>query len=260
MADLKSMAESRGALLNFDPRLIQVKPGLNVRDLTDPKNREHIEYLKASIRENGFLKSHPLEIFQEAGTVFVAAGHCRLTAVLELLGEGVEIVTVPCVPEERGINDVDRILRQSTSNSGKRLTMLEEASNIQRLMGFGLSVAEIGRRMGKSAGYISQLLDFKAASPEVHQLVREGKVSATFAAETVRDHKGEGVAILKDAVKTAEARGAAKATKKDSVIHVPKPKMSTLVELLRVCRTRLTKHNEMDVVRSIDIALKPLED
>ena len=65
MADLKALAASRGTMLNFDPRAIKIKPGLNARDLTTPENREHIEGLKASMRAVGFLQSHPLEIFGE---------------------------------------------------------------------------------------------------------------------------------------------------------------------------------------------------
>jgi len=256
MADLKSMAESRSTILNIDPAKIRLKDGLNVRDLTFKENRDHIDYLKASIRENGFLKSHPLTIFQEEGNVFVSDGHCRLTAVHELLDEGVEIETVPCIPEERGVNEVDRILRQSTSNSGKRLTMLEEATNVQRLQSFGISLAEIARRFGKSAGYVTQLLDFKGAPAEVHKMVKEGKVSSTFAAETMRDHKGKGVDILKDAVSKAEARGATKATKKDSVIHTPKPKIREIVELLQVCRTKLDGVADAKFLKKLDNMLE----
>lgn len=250
MTDLKSLAESRSTILNINPALIQIKPGLNVRQLDAMENREHIDFLKASIRENGFLKGHPLTVFQEKDEVFISDGHCRFTAVSELIAEGVEIQTVPCIAEERGVNEVDRILRQTTSNSGKRLTMLEEATNVARLQSFGLTLTEIARRFGKSAGYVSQLLDFKAAPAEVHQMVKKGEVSSTFAAETLRDHKENGVAILKDAVKTAKAEGATRATKKHSSIHHSKPKFKDLVALVRESREVLHGIPQTDVATS----------
>ena len=222
MASLKDMAVSRSALLNFNPLEINIQPGLNARDLTSPDTRVHIDYLKASIYQVGFLPSHPLEIFSVGDEVFVGAGHCRLTAVKELIAEGFEIPTVPCVPEGRGVNDVDRLLRQSTSNSGKALTMLEEGQLVKRALTFGLSIADVARRIGKSQSCVAQLLDFQSAPAEVHQLVREGRVSATFAAETVREHATEATTILKDAVATAAAEGKTKATKKHSVLHEPK--------------------------------------
>ena len=260
MADLKSLAQSRSTILNIDPTKIQIKAGLNVRQLDDAENREHIDYLKASISENGFLKGHPLTIFQEGDAVFVSDGHCRITAVHELLDEGLEILTVPCIAEERGVGEMDRILRQTTSNSGKRLTMLEEAYNVERLKSFGMSLTEIARRFGKSPGYVSQLLDFKAAPAEVIQMVKQGQVSATFAAETVRDHKTEGVKILKDAVATAKSQGAKKATKKHSAIHQPKPKIIELVELLRLARDKLAAKGASELTKRIDKALAPFED
>jgi len=262
MADLKSLAASRSTILNIDPVKILIKSGLNVRQLDDVENREHIDFLKASIRENGFLKAHPLTIFQEGDSVFVSDGHCRLTAVKELLDEGLEILTVPCIPEERGVGEVDRILRQTTSNSGKRLTMLEEAHNVERLNSFGMSLAEIARRFGKSAGYVSQLLDFKAAPAEVIKMVKKGQVSATFAAETIRDHKkdGKGVKILKDAVAKATSQGAKKATKKHSVIHAAKPKIVVLVDLLRICRTKLDAKADATFIGKLDKALEPFGD
>jgi len=222
MANLKDLADTRSALLNFKPGRIKVKQGLNARDLTTPENREHIDYLKSSIRENGFMSAKPLEIFLEGDDIYVSDGHCRLTALHELIAEGFEIATVPCVSEGKGVNDVDRLLRQNTSNTGKRLTMVEEGYNVKRVIGLGLTAAEVSRRMGKSQSYIAQLLDFQEAPAEVHNMVKEGKVSSTFAAETMRERPADGKEILRQAIANAAAEGRDKATKKHSSLHQPK--------------------------------------
>lgn len=225
MATLRDLADSRGVTtLNFNPLKIKIMPGLNARDLDIPENREHIDFLKESIRENGYQQSRPLEVFSVGDETYVADGHCRLTAVQELIEEGMEIATVPCIPEGKGVNDVDRILRQNVSNSGKRLTMIEEAFNVKRAINLGWTQPAIAKRISKSLSYVAQLLDFAAAPTEVHTLVKQGAVSSTFAAETMREHPEDGAAILNDAVATARAEGKDKATKKHSILHQPKGK------------------------------------
>ncbi|MCW2275114.1 hypothetical protein GJ654_10295 [Rhodoblastus acidophilus] len=258
MANLKELAESRSALLNFDPRKIAHKDGLNARDLTTVEARDHIDFLKASIRENGFYQNSPLEIFSEGEIVYVSDGHCRHTAVMELIAEGVEIATVPCVPEGKGVNDVDRILRQNISNSGKRLTPLEEGYNIKRALGFGLTLAEIARRIGKSPSYVSKLVEFQAAPAEVHQMVKEGKVSATLAAETMRENPEHGADALKEAVAKASDEGKAKVTKKDVEPRRKPINRDELISVLNVCANAL-RHSHASIAERVDALLETME-
>lgn len=215
MATLKDLGESRGTLINFDPRKIAIEPGFNARDLTTPEARAHIEFLKASIRGVGYLPSHPLEIRQKGDQVLLTSGHCRLTAVLELIAEGVEIPTIPTVGERRGTNDVDRFLAQNLDNSGLRLTPLEEARNIKRAIDLGATVGDIAKRVGRSTTFVSQALDFMSAPQEVHNLVKEGAVTATFAARTIRKAGAEkGTKVLRKAVAEAKSQGKTKASAK----------------------------------------------
>ncbi len=214
MADLKSLALSRSALLKFDPRTLKVKAGLNGRDLSTPENVEHVEWLAKSMAENGYIDSHPLEVFSEGDDVFVSDGHCRLAGVMLAISRGVEIQTVTCVHERRGTNDFERILNQNLANSGKRLTPLEEGHNIKRAINLGATIKQVAEKLGKSETYVSQSLDFQAAPAEVHAMVRAGEVSATLAAQVVRKRGSEGVEAIKKAVTTAKASGKGKATAK----------------------------------------------
>lgn len=215
MASLKELAQSRAAVLNFDPRKLKIKPGLNARDFTLPENIAHVEWLCASIMEEGVRK--PLEVFKEGDDVFVADGESRYRAVMMAIEKGVDIQTIPCIPEVRGTNDADRVLNQIVSNSGKRLTPLEEGHNIKRAIGFGMTVDQIAAKLGRSRTHINRLLDFQSAPADVHTMVREGAVSASLAAEVV---SGEGVSaaeVIKAAVERAKASGRTKATKRDIV-------------------------------------------
>ena len=214
MADLKTLAESRSALLNFDPRKLQIMPGLNGRDLSTPENVEHVEWLCASIMENGFLPSHPIEIFQDEGGVFVTSGHCRHAAVMMAIARGTDIRTVPCVPERRGTSEFERILHQSLDNSGKRLTPLEEGGNIKRALNLGATIKQIAKMLNKSETHVTNALDLQAAPIEVQEMVRQGEISATLATKVIRRQGKEGVAAIKAAVSGAKAKGKAKATEK----------------------------------------------
>jgi ParB family chromosome partitioning protein len=214
MVDLKEFAESRSAVLNCDPRGLKIKDGLNSRDLTTPDNRDHIEWLAASIAERGVEK--PLVIFAEGDSVYVSDGHCRLTATLLAIERGADIKTVPCVPERRGTNNVDRLLSQFVHNSGKQLTPLEQGVLFKRALGLGASVAQVAASVGKSDTYVSQMIDFQAAPAEVHNMVKAGEVSTTLAARVVREAETpeEGLEKLKKAKAEAAAAGKSRVTAK----------------------------------------------
>jgi ParB-like chromosome segregation protein Spo0J len=217
VAELKKIADGRTALVWFKPERIKVKPGLNGRDLTTPDNLAHIEALAESIVANGFLQSHPLEVFSEGEDVFVSDGHCRLAAIHAAIVKGAKVEKIPCVGEPRGTNDADRILNQDAHNSGKRLTPLELGGNIKRAMALDgtLTVAEIAKRMGRSVTFVSQALEFQAAPAEVHAMVKSGEVSTTMASAVIRKEGAtKGAATLKEAVRTAKFEGKAKATAK----------------------------------------------
>lgn len=221
MTELRDMADKRGvAVLHFDPRKLKVKPGLNIRDLTTPDNRAHVEWLAGEIEAKGFSPEHPLIIFKEDETPYISQGHCRHAALMLCIERGVNILTVPCLPEAKGTSERDRIAGQFTSNAGKSLNPREAAANIKRMLRLGLSADQVARAIGKSASYISQTLEFEAAPAEAHDAVASGEISKTLAASILREEgPAKGVETIRKAVRTAKSQGKAKATAK----HLPKP-------------------------------------
>lgn len=223
MPDLKELASKRTAVIWLDPKILKIEPNLNARDLNSPEALAHIDWLADSIAESGVKK--PLEVFSKKGEVYVSDGHCRLLAVLKCLDLGVPIPSVPCVQEGRGVNDVDRILNQNLSNSGLRLTALEEGHNIKRAVALGLSVSDIARKLSRSVSYVGQMLEFQAAPAEIHNMVKAGEVSPTLAAQINRAEGERAPVILKAAVETAKSEGRNKARPRDlPASSSPKPR------------------------------------
>ena len=55
MADLKELADKRGALLYFEPGKLKIEEGLNARNLASAEVQAHIEWLADSIAEAGVM-------------------------------------------------------------------------------------------------------------------------------------------------------------------------------------------------------------
>lgn len=164
-----------------DPRKLKIDSDYNVRSMDSPDTREHIAALKASIIANGV--KVPLEVrLAPDDKIYIVAGHCRHAAVMDAIGEGHEIKTVPCIPEAKGTNEIDRVVNLVVSNSGKPLAPLEVAAVVKRLDAFGWSAKQIADRLGwKSTASVKHNLDLLEMSEPVKEHVRKGNVSATAA-------------------------------------------------------------------------------
>ena len=222
MTDLKELAEKRSALLWIDPRKIEEKPGLNARDMETPQTQEHIEEICSSILERGFLEARPLQIFSDKEGVWVSAGHCRLRAVKLAISRGADVLSVPCLIEPKTTNDLSRQLDQiADNNGGLELTAIEAGAAVKKALSIGWSVQKIAAHVGKSASWVSHVVDFQSAPADVHEIVKAGEMSATLAAQTIRERGNEdGSRDIRQAVQSAKANGKKKATAK----HMPERK------------------------------------
>jgi ParB family chromosome partitioning protein len=208
---LYDLAAGRADMFKIDPRTIVVEEGFNGRDFSTADTAAHVEALSISISEKGVLQ--PLTVRLADDKVLLVDGECRLRATLLSIKNGADIKTVPCISEDRHANDADRIASLITRNSGKPLTILEQAGVYKRLAAFGLKQAEIARKVGVTASQVSHVLDLAGAPQEVQEMVRRGEVSATTATKTIRsDGPEKGAAALRKAVGTAKGAGKKKAT------------------------------------------------
>lgn len=194
-----------------DPRLLKTDPGFNVRDLDAPSAREALDELKAQIRGVGVRT--PLEIRLAGDDLIVVSGHRRLYVVMELIAEGVEILTVPAIAEPKFLSEPERVAGLVTMNSGLPLAPLEVAEVVRRLTGYGWDRAKIAARLGfKSAQTVANYEEMLVLPEPVRDAVREGTVSATNARAIVRESGPEAPARLAEAQSVARASGKSKVT------------------------------------------------
>lgn len=202
-------------LFNIPIDDITIDPDFNLR-LDRPELHEHIEWLRGQISEFGFLRSKPLIVRLTAAPdrrIVLVDGHCRLAAVRLCNAAGLGIETLPCLPEGKGISAVDRTILMFQANTLLNFSPLEQALGVKRLLSFGLSETEVGRRIGRSRQHVANLLELAAAPNDVRVMVVEGVVSATEAVKLIRRDGAEAAgATLKLARDAATAAGRTKIT------------------------------------------------
>ena len=194
-----------------DPREIVITPGWNVRDMTSPETREHIDALKKSILERVNSTPplpaliYPIKVKYDTstGVKTLVDGQCRLTACCELWNDGYEIL----VPNERIKGDDAQLLASSlTGNSGQSLTQWEIGVGCNRLIvGFGWTPAMVAAHICKPIRYVNEAIALADASPEVKQMISAGEVSAPRALQEIKKHgKEKAAAILFEAVEASK--------------------------------------------------------
>lgn len=217
----------------LDPLDIQVRPGFQMRDMTTPRVREHIEFLKASIRENGVEK--PLQVEWSDRVAYLIDGHCRWTAACELRKEGLEI----WVPVNQVTGDEATILATALrANGGLPPTELEFGESAKKLVAYGWSVEKIAElapphlataKMRKM--WTRQAIELQNAPIEVKEQVKKGvdgvtvsaaaalsetRKSRTNAAENIRTKAAAAKAAGKKSVKREKTDGKATQAKKQA--------------------------------------------
>lgn len=210
--NIKTVATGRSDVYRLPPELILIKEDWNSRNDNDPENEAHIEALTTSIMEVGV--KQPLTVYQDDGKFYVSDGHCRIKAVMRAIERGAEIKSVPVMTEERYSSEADRVFSQIVRNGGKPLAPIEQGRVFKKLLGFGWTVADIAKRSGINAQWVREILELQASAVEIQEMVSTGRISSTLAIQTLRTDGDGAVEVLTDAVKTAEAQGRTRATKK----------------------------------------------
>jgi ParB family chromosome partitioning protein len=232
-------AEKRTSVFHYAPSNLEIKAGLNARNLSSEAYQLTIKELAEDIAANGVRT--PIEIFRESGHVYISHGHTRHAALMLLIKEGRAPLTVPCIPEPSGRNDADRIVDQYRLNVGSPLAHAEIAYNIGRLRNLGWPDDKIAQRHSKSVSWVGQMITFGEAAPETQAAVAAGHIAASTVVEVVRK---EGPAKAARTIDRAIARitreGGAKVTAKHlasgtEAEHEPSVKqLRRLLDILRV--------------------------
>lgn len=197
---------------------LRVMEGFNVR-ITDAQDyKDGIKNLAALIKENGFKPTKPLAGFaakEEGETViYVTDGHRRLEAAKMAIENGAEIAALPVVLAPPGTSMEDLTADLYVSNTGSALKPIELAIVVGRLLKFGQDEKQVARRLDLSTRYIADLMLLLGSNASIRKMVIDGKVSATEAIKTLKDHGAEAVSILKGAAAVAESEGKKRVTGK----------------------------------------------
>jgi len=206
---MNQLNTGRQDLMKIDPKLIVISENFNPRDYNLPENREHLDSLKLSIKENGVLM--PLSCWwdNEHGVAVLNDGECRLRACLELIEEGHPIVSVPVQQVDKG-NDETRLILALQTNTGKPLSQWEVGAAYLKLVGYGWTKEQIAQKMGQKLTYINDAIEFAKAPKHIKDLLSQAAVSPALAKQTMKKHGDKATLVLttmiEDSKKAAAAR------------------------------------------------------
>lgn len=218
LPDVKRTADGMLAPLS----LIVPDKGWNVRN-DDEELQAHIERIAESILNGG--KVPPLQVYEREGKLVLVDGHCRTKAYKLAKKRGADVDLVPII--EFVGDDADRLSFMFTSSQGKSLTQYEQSVVFKRLQGLHWSTAEIAKRVGRSVGFVDDMLKLANSDTAVKELVKSGQVSTAAAVKVVKKEGSKAAAVLKEKVEQVnanvkEGEKAVRVTDK----HVDKPGLS----------------------------------
>ncbi len=224
MPTLKEIGAKRAATFDMDVSEIAILPEFNPRITGTPDYEQHIDGLVASIAENGYMANKPLlvlpaeeEVDGERTTVFyLIAGHSRFEALTRFNAKADDlerITTVPVVTTDRPLADL-LVSTVHDNNVTKPLSPVELGIVVRRLLGYNMTKPDVARHLNITGRYVDDLLVLDGAPAKVKDAVRAGKLSATLAVQTVRQHGEAAPAVVEQATKAAAAAGKSKVTPK----------------------------------------------
>ncbi|KEY88725.1 ParB N-terminal domain-containing protein [Pseudomonas capeferrum] len=213
------------------------EPGFNLRTEGDALESS-IDLLAEFIAGGGQIP--PLEVRPRAeGGVWVVDGHRRRRALLKLDNAG----RLPRTPSKANpaileawipVNsfegsDADRVARIITSQENEKLSPLELAEGYKRLKAFGWTPEQIAKKVGKTRQHVEQVLTVGNANTDVQNLVAAGHVSATTAAQVVREHGDGAGQVLGAELEKAQASGKKRITAGSMKgPSIPKPRLEAV--------------------------------
>jgi ParB family chromosome partitioning protein len=215
MASLKTLSIGRGQeTFYLDPDTIIEDKEYNCRDMESESTKAHILQMFEALKAGGVTSFPPISVYKDTEDgIHLVVGHCRVRAFRMAKAAGLPIKGVLAVANNQ--SEEERVIDLINSNSQLPLTPLEKATVVQRLLGLGLTQADIARRLGKSQTAVADLIAILEAPESVKEMIQSGAVSATLVSETLKSDPDNAEQKITKAVKKAKDSGKTKATKKD---------------------------------------------
>lgn len=207
----------RSSAFSADPYSIGRREGWNPR--TD---FGEIAELAKSIKANGLL--NPLRVKRVApysggqGGALVhfelIDGDRRLSAIELCLKEGHAFPEgIPIIIVDKAQTEVDGLIQMFEANTGKPFTAIEEATAYKRMRDAGMTLKEIGKRVGRAMPHVTSILALLDADESVQEAVKEGAIGKMMAKEIAAKAKGD-KEKQKELVAAAKAAGGDKKAKR----------------------------------------------
>lgn len=162
---------------------IYVEEGFNVRDL-DP---DHVNSLAVAYEQGKYVPAIVVKPTPQG--LKVIDGHHRFAAAKQANVEAIEVKNF--VGDE-----ADQVAFMITSSQGRNLNPMERAKAYQRLLGRGLTEAEISERVGRSKSDVKNHLTLMNASENIQKAVESGQVGYAAAVEEINRNGFEGEAKI----------------------------------------------------------------
>lgn len=197
--------------VGIDPRIIVIDPHHNPRDFSTPENIARVRELKESIRAKGVLTALWVRVDQAKNQIILVAGETRLRACLELIAEGIDIVSVPSKTMDGTNNEQERLLLAMTENNVKQFSPVEFGVGCRRFKAWGWEIDSIARELGVTSRQVRESIELAESPEEVKTMVKEGKVSEAVAIQQVRKSGTAAVKILKERVESSGGKKVARA-------------------------------------------------
>lgn len=207
----------RTSAYQIDARAIRRAPGWNPRtEFGD------IAGLAQSLAHNGML--NPIRVkritpTEEAPRALfeLIDGERRLSAIELLIKKGKYDEAfpdgIPAVIVEKAQEDVTSLIQMFEANSGKEFEPLEEAAAYQRMRDAGMTLAQIGKAVGRAHLHINEMLALLKADTSLQDAVADGSIGKTVAKKIATSARG-------DKAKQAELVAQAKAVGTDKTKRV----------------------------------------
>lgn len=197
----------------IDPRLLKVRPNFNIRDLTTPAAREKLDKLKAQIKAEGVLEA--IEIEFDGETPWINEGHRRHIVVMELIEEGHDFKSVPCI-QERSPTKADKRTLHMLMRQKEDYEPLEYARGVERMVNvFGWDKSKLATELGfKSKASIDDYLEMVALPAPIQTHINNGEISATLARNIAKGVDPEyAEKLIRDNLEENKRLGVGKRTK-----------------------------------------------
>lgn len=229
---IKGWMVGRSDTFRVNPFDIDVVQGFNLRSFAEDASGEVDEddmHLSEDIARRGVRKVLKVRLDKNDNRLKLVDGERRLRATIRAINLGLpgseNLTDVPVVMVPAGKSDLDLIAEQFAENTDdlrKDFTEVDAAKGIQAFVDHEWDEHKIVAKTGLKLARVRRLLAILELPAAVAALVKDKKVSATFALEVVRDSASTEAAVetLNKGLEESAKTGGTKVMKK----HVERSK------------------------------------